>query len=253
MPAISAANLARLRTTRHATKLYLAVHQPATLWTGRVNGEHAIRATSIIFNSGSGTTPNANYEIWFGTSASANDIGIGRLKTHPGGASGTLTIAPNNFDLASGNYITVKENIQPQSVQPYVGTTIYEDWDTAYTNQNTQYRPLARMGCPACAFIDPDTGLATVNFWSDSEAISGSLSSYLWTLPGATYTVGNSTTAGTSGVPNTVTWDTSGQKWCSLRVTDSNGNTHTTYRPLGYGCPGTSDSTGVWSFAASNL
>lgn len=232
MPALTAGQLTTLRTTKHATKLYLAVYQPASIWTGRVNGDLAIRATSIAFNSGSGSTPAANYEIWFGSSAGAKDIGVSRIKTHPGGASGTLTIAPNNFDLANGDYITVKANIQPQAIQPNCGTTIYEDWDTAYTDQNTNYRPLARMGSPACAWINAATGLATVRFYSDSVAMAGVLSSYLWTLPSATYIVGNSTTAGTSGVPNVVTWNTAGQYWCSLRVTDSNGNTHTTYRPV---------------------
>ena len=232
MSALTAGQLAMLRTTRHATRLALAVYAPATIWTGRVNGDHANRATSIAFNTGSGTTPAANYEIWFGSTSGAKNIGVGRVKSHPGGASGTLTIAPNNFDLSNGDYITVKANIQPQAVQPNCGTTIYEDWDTAYTDQNTYLRPLARMGPPACAYIDPATGLATLKFYSSSVAMYGSLSSYLWTLPGATYVTGNSTTAGTSASPNVVTWDTAGQYWCSLRVTDSRGNTHTTYRPV---------------------
>ena len=232
MSALTAGQLATLRTTRHATRLALAVYAPATIWTGRVNGDHAIRATSIAFNTGSGTTPAANYEIWFGSTSGAKNIGVGRVKTHPGGASGTLTIAPNNFDLSNGDYITVKANIQPQAVQPNCGTTIYEDWDAAYTDQNLYPRPLARMGPPACAYIDPATGLATLKFYSSSVAMYGSLTAYLWTLPGATFTSGSDTAAGTSASPNVVTWDTAGQYWCSLRVTDSRGNTHTTYRPV---------------------
>lgn len=229
MPAISGANLARLRTKQHKTKLYLAVYHPASMWTAQVNGNHAAYATAIAVSGASGTTPVADYEVWFGSSAGLMDIGRSRVKSFSGS---TLTIAPNNMDLAGGEYITVKQNIIPASIQPNCGTTIYENWDTAYTDQNTNYRPIARMGAPACAFIGETTGLATVKFWSDSEAISGTLSSYLWVTPNGTYTTGNATTAGTAGTPNVVTWDTAGQYWCSLRVTDSNGNTHTTYRPV---------------------
>ena len=229
MPAVSGANLTLLRTKQHKTRLHLACYHPSSMWTATVNGDHAAYATAITVAGAAGTTPVADYEVWFGSAAGLMDIGRSRVKSFAGV---TLTIAPNNMDLAGGEFITVKQNIIPAAIQPNCGTTILENWDVAVGTDTTTYKPLARMGPPACAFIDDTTGLATVQFWSDSEALSGALTTWLWTTPSGTYTVGNANTAGTVLVPNVVTWNAAGQYWCSLKVTDSNSKVHTTYRPV---------------------
>lgn len=231
MPIVSAGNLTRLRTTRHATQLALSVYHPASIWTAQVDGAQATGDTTITVKTVVQIkAPAKNFLVLFGSTSGGSDLGTARWKSY---SAPTLTVGAHNVALANNTYITVVEEIKPAAVHPNVSATdvVTEDGNTAYTNENIQYQPLAKMGAPAVAYIDASTGLATVKFYSRSEAFGGAtLSTYAWVFPSGT--PGTSATAGTAGVPVSVTWNTAGQYYVSLTVTDSNGKTHTGYRPV---------------------
>lgn len=232
MPSQSLANLTRLRETQHATRLYLVTYRPPTIWSAQVDGNPNANARSFtVKNIVSVETPFADCEVWFGSTAGASDIGIGRFKSL---VATTLEIALNNFDLANNNFITLKKNIRPEAKITKLkrGTEIREDTDVAYTDQNDEYLPLANFGPPAVAWLDPSTGLATVFFHSSARAVAlgETITDYLWTFPNGT--PATSTLQGTEGSPIAVQWDAEGQYYCSLEVADSNGKSSVGYRPV---------------------
>ena len=232
MSAISADNLTRLRTTIHATKLGLVVYAPATIWSAQVNGTQTTGARAIAVDGVVNTrTPGKHFKALFGSTAGARDLGEARFISY---SAPTLNVSAHNTVLADNTYITVKEEIAPQSIHVAIddNDVVSEDGNEAYgSNYNTQYIPLARCGTHAVAYLDSVTGLATVNFYQRSTAIANgaSISSHLWTWRGGTVVTGSTTTAGTSGAPNVVTWNTAGDYYCSYTATDSNGKTHTRY------------------------
>lgn len=232
MGALTAPQLAYLRNTAHATKLALVVYNPSSVLTCQVNGAQATGARTItVDNVGVLGTANKHYQVLFGSAAGLRDLGEARFISY---TSGTLVVSAHNAALADNTHITVKEEIKPQSIHVAIddNDVVSEDGTEAYgSSYNSQYIPLARCGTHAVAYIDPATSKATVNFYQRSTAIAdgATIASHLWTWAGGTVVTGSTTTAGTSGSPNVVTWDTAGDYYCSYRVTDSNGKTHTRY------------------------
>ena len=232
MAAISAANLTRLRTTIHGARFGFVAYAPPAIWTAQVNGAQTTGARAItVDNVAQVRAPAKHFIIWFGTTAGGNDLGEARFISY---GAPTLNVSAHNIPLANDTYITVLEDIRLDAIHVAISATdvVSEDGNEAYgSNFNTQYIPLARCGCDAFGFIDPDTGLATINFKSDSVAVANgaTISSHLWVWRSGTVTAGSTVSAGTVGSPNTVTWDTAGDYLCSYTVTDSNGKTHTRY------------------------
>ncbi len=227
---LSAANITRLRTARHTTFLYLACYHPATMWTATVNanqsrGDTAIAVTSVTQLK----APFLHALVGFGTTPGGVDLGIARFRNY---ASGTLTIGWNQTQVSIGHYVTIFEEIKPATILPTVtfAGAVYEDKDIPYSDGNLKYAPLARFGPPAVAFLRD--GQATLSFYSDSIAVAvgASLSSAAWTFPSGN--PATSSTPGSLGSPLNVTWTKAGQYYVSLQVTDSNGKTHITYRPV---------------------
>ena len=232
MGALTAPQLAYLRANGHATKLGLVVYAPPTIWTCQVNGAQATGARTItVDNVVSTRTPGKHFQVLFGSAAGLRDLGEARFISY---SAPTLTVSAHNAALSDNTYITVKEEIKPQSIHVAIddNDVVSEDGTEAYgSSYNSQYIPLARCGTHAVAYLDPTTGKATVNFYQRSAAIASgaTIASHLWVWRGGTVTTGSTTTAGTSGSPNVVTWDTEGDYYCSYTATDSNGKTHTRY------------------------
>lgn len=233
MPAVSGTDLDRLHLTKHATLLRLVVYVPPTIWQTQVNGSPAKGAVTIPVDAPTVTrAPAKNYQVLFGSSTVENLYGEAR---YIGYSAPNLTISANNMTLPDDAYVRVKEVIQPQAI--HIGMddstdAVLEDGDDTYNDENVKYMPLARCGTHVFAYRDATTGLATVKFYSRSTAIAAGATlaaTCLWTWRGGTVTAGATTSYGTSGVPNVVTWDTSGDYYCSLKVTDSNNKTHTRY------------------------
>ncbi len=168
-------NLPKLRTTKHATTLYLLVYKPTNIWYTQVNGAQADGATAITVDAPTVVrAPQTNYQVLFGSEAGGvggSDLGESRWKSY---GAPTLNVGAHNAPLPNNAWITVKEEIKPRGIHVALSATdvVSEDDDIPYTNENDLYCPLARIGCPAVEFRDPTTGLATVNFWADPVAIA---------------------------------------------------------------------------------
>ncbi len=229
MGALSAADLTRLRTTRHATRLGLVVYAPPTIWSGRVLGAHAQGATAIAVDGVVQVrAPARHMLVCFGTAAGARDLGDARFRAY---SAPTLTVSAHNAQLPDDAYVTVVEEIKPTAIHPTIddNDVVREDGDTAYTDENVAYLPLARAGTHAVAYRDATTGLATVQFYSRSTAIApgATLAAHAWSFRGGT--PATSASPGTAEAPIAVTWDAAGDYYCSLTVTDSNGKSCTRY------------------------
>lgn len=230
MPQLSSQDLTRLRTTRHHTQLYLFVYKPQTIWTARVNGAQNQGDTSIAVNNVVQIkSPPTHAHIKVGSAAGRDDYGTLRYKSY---GSPTLHVGAHNALLPNGAYLTLVEEIKPATIIPRINAsgTVYEDRTLPYADQTENYHPLARFGCPAVAWLE--NGNATVNFYSDAVALAAgaTITNYAWSFPSGTPSSSNQ--SGSVATPVQVTWTHEGQYYVSLTVTDSNGKTHTTYKPV---------------------
>lgn len=230
MGAISAANLTRLRTTRHGTKLAAVIYPPPTIWSARVNGAQTLGSLTITVDGVAQVrAPAANFLVKFGNYAGSDNYGTARFVSY---AAPTLTVTAHNTDLIDDLYVTVVEWVPPVAVLPTIddNDVVFEDGNVAYTSDAVNQKPIARCGADAFAYLNavPE---ADINFYDHgSEAFNGAtIASVLWTWRGGTVVAGSTVTAGTAGVPNTVRWTAIGNYYCSYTVTDSNGQTHTRY------------------------
>lgn len=233
MPTISAPDLTRLRTTRHATLLALSVYHPASIWTARVNGLQTTGDTTITVDGVVQTVaPRKNYLVKIGSTSGGSEYGTARFISY---SAPTLTVGVHNCQLPDDAYVTVCEEIKPTAIHFSISASdvVSEDGNVAYTNENVQYKPLGIIGCPPVAYLDSVTGLATVKFYTPSVAFGGAtIASVLWEVRDGVYVVGNAATAGTAGVPNVVTYNTAAERYVYMTATDSNGKTHTRYTPV---------------------
>lgn len=231
---LSAGDLTLLRESRHATRLNLCVYVPPTIWYAQVDGAQTTGDTTITVKGVVNTrTPSTHFQVLIGSALGLGDYGEARWR---GYAAPTLSVSYHNAPLPNNAWITVKEVVQPQAIHLGIiygiGTaldTYLEDNDVAYTNENTLMKPVSRCGTHAVIYLV--NGVATGKFYSRSETFptAGGGLTYLWYWRGGTVTVGSTATAGTAGVPNSVTWNTAGDYYCSLTVTDASGKSHTRY------------------------
>lgn len=241
MPILSGEELALLRTHPHKSKEYLAVLQPATVLACLLNGAPSgDPVTSITYDGvtvGSFGDVVVDMTLWIGTAAGGRDKGTCRIRK--AATADTLYIAEDSaIDWADDDHLTVVANFEfwvkyPRIVVSNSSITFYKDWEVAYSDQQENYPPVAILGPPDCQFIDPDSGLATVNFVGEhSYAVEpgATISSHAWVFPSGTPS--SSASEGTEASPVVVTWDTAGIYWVTLTVTDSNSKTHISRRPV---------------------
>lgn len=240
MPALDGSELTLLRTHPHKFKEYLAVLQPDTILACRLNGAPSgdpvtqINYDTVTEGSYGDVVPGMT--LWVGTSAGGRQKGTCRIRKAP--TSSILYIAEDSrIDWEDDDYLTVVENYEFWVKYPHIvvdgSITIYKDWEEAYSDQHSNWAPVAVLGPPDCQFIDPGSGVATVKFVGENSyavAPGATISSYAWTFPDVTPS--SSALEGTEGSPIEVTWDTPGIYWITLTVTDSNGKTHTGRRPI---------------------
>ncbi len=233
MPAISADNLTRLRTTIHRTVLGLACYAPATIWTARLNGAHAQGATSLAVDGVVQVrAPAADYLVCFGTAAGARDLGTARFRSY---SAPTLVVDAHDSLLADDTYITVLEEVKPESRHPMIddNDVVFENGNVAYgSSLNEQFPPLARIGCPAVATRTPGSGLASVFFWADPVAVApgATITGHAWDFRDGTPST--SALQGTPAVPIEVVFNSAGARYVSYTCTDSNGKTHARRTPV---------------------
>jgi len=243
MPAISAADLVKLRDQNQYSRFYLGVFVPETVHTSQINYVGIPRGTmSIPFDGGAyaagfgAGSVDVGMTLWVGTSANSYDVCKLRIKSFTGGpAAGTIGVCEHDYAIENNHYLTIKEEFRlwprhARAIPSGILVQRYADWDVAYNGQNKDSRrdPIVCMGPSAAARRDPVTGIASINFWSDSGAAPGgnAPSSYAWTWRGGN--PASAATAGTAAVPHTVTWNAPGSYLATLTLD----GTTSGYRPI---------------------
>lgn len=222
---------------------HLFFHQPTPVFKARVNMASATYpATSLVYDGvtlGAFGDVRVNQTLILGSTDGADDLGKVRVQNLPdadsipigrvsrgNGEDGTL-------DIQDNAYITVLDEFLPWAKIPRfvlegVGS-VYKDSDVEVGDYNEDIPPISNSGPFFADYIDPITGLITVQFplngvnQSVAVAEGATISSYDWDVVDGTITVGSvSTSVITATFP-------AGQRWVALTVTDSNGTPHTSY------------------------
>lgn len=224
--AITAGELAKLRSENQFSELFLAIHKPAVIYSARVNQPIFENPTAqITYDGGSGTLASvkSGMTLYVGSSAGAYDKGMVRIRKTP---SSTIFYIGETaeIDFEDGDYLTVVNEFGIWSRHVAIsGTTPLMDTDVLYSDQHTDLDPVPILGPPAVLWL---TG-ATVNFSpsaSSSWVLGSTISSYLWVATGA------SATANLDTATPTITYNAVGQYRVDCTVTAANGKTTTGYR-----------------------
>lgn len=219
--------LTKLRTSGQRSRLYLAIHKPATVYTARVNQASFVDPVGqIAYDMGSGTLADVlpGMTMYVGSTAGAYDIGMVRIRKTPTASAFYIGLT-SEIAWADNLYLTVVDEFGLWPRIPVdIGSDLLMDADTAYSDQHTNFEPVPVLGPLAAALWL--TG-ATVYFSPDASgswAPGSTISAYLWSAPGASATL-NMTTA-----TPTITYNAAGTYRVSCQVTAANGKTATGYR-----------------------
>lgn len=153
----TAGELAKIRSDNQSSRLYLTIHTPATVYTARLAAvpDSTDSVVAITYNSGSGTHTNilADQTLAVGTSAGGFDLGFCRIRTTTGigATSGTFNIGEtSDINWTASAYLTVLDEflIWPR-LATTSGTTVYMDYDIAYSDQHAKCDPFPLLGSNA--------------------------------------------------------------------------------------------------------
>lgn len=231
--ALSAAELALLRTRPQATRFFLAVHKPRTIMLASLSDVNAYPGSAIVVNapaSGALTDVQAGMTMRVGTEIGASNLGIIRVRKAPSGS--TVFVAEYGsglIDWRTNACITVVEEFRPWAIHHRwndTGSAWNVDFDP-YNDQLSNYGPVALMGPPFVGWIE-STGKVAACYLGDrsySMTAGASITSQSWSFPnGQTVT----SALGSSQTPIRITYlDASPNgRYTSLTVTDGNGSSH---------------------------
>lgn len=224
--AITSGELAKLRAGKQASKLYLAIHNPAVVYTARVNqatfGDPIVQVT---YDGGSGTLANVLPEMLMlvGSSAGAYDKGYARIRSAPSATEFHIGIT-SEIAFEEDDYLTIVDAMPIMPKNPALnGETLYMDYEIAYDDQNTDFNPIPIMGPYFSGFLSAGEIDYTPDA-SESYVIGSTITDYLWAAAGA------SATSDLDTATPTITFDTAGVYRVELTVTAANGKTTTAYR-----------------------
>ena len=232
---VSAADILALRYKHpHVSKLYMSVLKPKVLFCGTVTGTPVRGANTIVVNEVSGSLIGmaAGQTVYVGTACGDYSKSKRRLR---GRDDHTLYLDENYVDWQVGDYITVVENWELWSIFPYIDPddyTFYKDRDVVYSDQNEYPPPVAIIDMTSgtyvgdCLFLDGATVQTSLNSASSYAVAEGAtIVSRLWYCEGAVINDDD-------GISTNIEFDTPGQYWVKLTVTDSNGKSQTQHRPV---------------------
>ena len=220
---ISTAQLDLLRTFPQRSKFYLGVAVGEVLYSAQLSGvadnsppTGALRLTYP--NAADWEQVRSADEIWIGTEAGTYDIGV----VEPVEASASATqvdIWSTNAPIRIGHYITVRR-VNHLWVRP---------WIVAECSAENDFLPVACMGPARLGFVNEPLSFDASPSWARNGK---TISSYRWDFADASPYDNNATT--------THTWTEPGEYWVEMYIVDSDGKTHTAYRPvLIFNRPGT--------------
>ncbi len=236
-------------------RLFLA--QPTTIFAARVNqASFTYPIAEVTFDTvGTGAFGDieAGMTVLFGSTAGDDDYG--RQRVRKAATSTVLYFGRSSegtrdgeVDLVDNAHITVLDDYRVWSKIPYIDDdgTIYKDNDIAVGTYTTNPPPVANAGAAMAGTIDSGTSLLRVTLPHEANtsfAVSGSISSYAWTLPSGVALVG-----GYNLTDSQIEVDCDpGFYWVKLVVTDSNAETHTARVPIFARDPASDDSIGTFT------
>ncbi len=222
---MSAADTNRLAADQQTVRTYLAIEQPRTVFTARVNGSPTPGDVSVPFTSGiEYETTRLSYTLWVSaTGFGRRDKGAVRLRAvYPD----HIEVSFNHIDWESGDYLTVVNQVRPWTSFPQgeieEGIFTYEDQNAAVGTYNESFPPLPRIGpSAAVAFIEGD-GKARLKFYQDSYSLDALTLTHAWTFDSGT--PATSSAGLTQSSPLEVTWSTPGQYMVHYTVSDTAGH-----------------------------
>lgn len=179
--------------------------------------------------------------LLLGTTDGADNLGRVRVQNV---ATGTLIavgrisqgIEDGTLDILDNAYITVLDDYRVWSKIPRMildddpdtpDVDTFKDSDIPVLSYNDEIPPKSNPGPFFADYIDPDTGVITVQFPKEGTDVSyavaegATITDYLWDVVDGTITVGTTTSA-----VITATFP-AGRRWVGLTVTDSNGKVQT--------------------------
>lgn len=233
MTALTAPEQILLRAGNHKASLFLSIHKPATVFTALVAGAHALGARAIVYDGDMGEADVLpGMTLWVGSLDTLKDVGVARVRSI-NTTTNTITTSENSLVWGDDQFLRIKREWALWPIYPRFTAAgeFFKDYDVAYTDENTYLKPVATMGPPRAAFDD------------GSKTVFNFLNSGSYGMGGAT--IASRTFAATG--PGSYAWATVGgdrvltitgaqrltdATWVSLTVTDSNGKTQVTYRPV---------------------
>lgn len=220
-----------LRSSNQSARLYLTIHAPTTIYSARLAAVPSTtdRVAAVTYNNGSGsyTSILADHTLLIGSSAGTADYGMARIRTTSGlgASSGTFNIGEtSSVNWQANAYLTVLDEFIPWPRHPrIVGTTVYMDYDVAYSDQHSKCDSVPVMGPCYVAWLHGSTVTITPD-GSQSWTLNNSITAYAWDAPGS------SASSGMTTATPTITYNAVGTYRIGLAITNSDGRTFTGYR-----------------------
>lgn len=256
--AATSPELALYRTPNKKTKWRAAIQNPRVVYTARVNQVFSTTdgILEIAYDTGSGTLADVlpDMTILVGSSASAHDVGICRLRDKD---SDTFFIGEtSDIQWADNLYLTVLEDFSLWARHVLIsGGVVYMDGGVTYSDQHEKPEPTPIMGSNRVLKLTGAT-VSTQYSFGNSYVVGGlsSISTYSTSAPTA-----QSVTDPTTSTP-TVTFDTTGCHPVYLTLTAANGKVYFGIRwvyvwsdddpplPVKFGTPRQDTDSGGWEF-----
>jgi hypothetical protein len=256
--ALTAGELADLRSDNQFSELFLAIHAPNTVLSAQVDGDPAsddslvsLSIDNVSWGSGYTSAP-ADLLVYVGSSEGAYDKGMCRLRGALSGTPSSMTVGEiSEIEWADDDYLTVVDEFPIAARHLRIASSVvYMDYDVAYSDQHENPDPIPVLGPDAVAWLDQSftpnpVGDASDPVGADSIPVGdaaddyaevdfdasdswvpggGSITTYAWDAQGE-YDFGPVDSATPTGV-----WNTAGIYRIECTVTADNGSTFTGYR-----------------------
>jgi hypothetical protein len=233
--------LPKLRYPGFHSKLYMAIHDPAIVFTARINQPAGFdtydSVAELTWNRHGGDTDVGDYgdvlpdqTLWIGSAPRGYDIGVVRMRgdlgsDHDMAATATkLYISEtSNVEFANDQYLTVVDDFDLWARLPRAtAAEEFADYNVDYVDEHSVTGPVPILGPDAVVWLQGGTGHVKFDA-SDSWAADGeAIASTDWTCVGASFD------DDTIPAP-TITFTSAGTYRVSCAIM-SNGVTFTAYR-----------------------
>jgi hypothetical protein len=233
--AVSAGNLAKLRTDAQHARPYLTIAQPATVLKATLSAlptasDGSVADLPITVVSGSAAAVIPDQTVLIMDSGETEVLGVCRVRK--ASTSTHLYISEESNDTyrrwSVGNKLLVLDEfaVWPRHLRVVDTTTFYADWEVEYSDQHAHPTPVIRFGPPvipawivgASASVTFDASYSAIPYGSDT------LASWSWGIDTGTGSVEDETTSAP-----TFQFSTTGRKRVHATATSSASKAWTRY------------------------